>query len=172
MRTLRFAARPPSGGRCRSGERGFTRGFTLVELVIVMLLMAVVSAIGMSRFADREPFAVQGAADQLVSGLRLAQATAIAQRLPVFVVLTASPLALQVCMDAACTQPLAAPGGEAAWLADVQGLRLAGGAAFSYAASGAPSLASALTLVVQSSDGAVSSLPVLVEPGSGHVHSP
>ena len=144
----------------------------MVELVIVMLLMAVISAIGMSRFADREPFAVQGAADQLVSGLRLAQATAVAQRQAVYVVLTASPLALQVCLDAACTQPLPAPGGEAPWLTDVQGLRLVAGASFNFQPSGATSLASLLTLQVQSADGSVSSQPVKVEPGSGHVHSP
>lgn len=168
MRQPRYGNRPPSGGRCRS----MARGFTMVELVIVMLLMGVLTAVGMSRFADREPFAVQGVADQLVSGLRLAQATAIAQRQTVYVVLTALPVALQVCLDAGCSQTLPAPGGETIWLAETQNLRLSASASYSVLPSGAPSLASQLSVLVQSADGSVSSNPVRVEPGSGHVHSP
>ena len=165
----RKRCRPPSGGFCVGG-RG-ARGFTVVELVVVMVLITVVTALGMARFADRDRFAVQGSSDRLVSGLRLAQATAIAQRQTVFVVVTATPATLAVCRDAGCTQPLAAPAGEA-WLADSQGLRLSADAAFSFAASGAPSLAAPLQLQVQSGDGSVSSPVIVVEPVSGHVHAP
>ena len=71
--------------------------------------MAVLAGVGMSRFADRDGFAVQGLADQIVSGLRVAQATAQAQRRDVYVSLTASPPALSVCLDVACAQPVNAP---------------------------------------------------------------
>ena len=92
MRLARSSARPPSGGRCTPACQ---RGFTLVELVMVMMLVAVITAMSAARFSDREPFAVQGAADQLVSGLRLAQATAIAQRRPIHVSLTGNPATLR-----------------------------------------------------------------------------
>lgn len=161
---------PPLGGLCACAAR--QRGFTLVELVMVMMLIAVITAMSAARFADREPFAVQGAADQLVSGLRLAQATAIAQRRAVHVGLTASPATLTVCLDAACTQPLATPAGDSIWLADAGDLKLSTGASFSFAADGSPSLASALQVRVLSADGSRSSPTITLETVSGHVHSP
>ena len=146
-------------------------GFTLVELVVVMMLMAVISAVGMSRFASREPFAVQGVADQLVSGLRLAQATAIAQRRTVYLQLGATPATLAVCLDAGCTQPVAAPGGGS-WLQETLDVRLAGSLNFSIDAAGAPSFATAQTVQVSATDGSSPAPPIVIEPNSGHVHSP
>lgn len=162
------------GGPCaciaaHSSRQG---GFTLVELVMVMMLIAVITAMSAARFADREPFAVQGAADQLVSGLRLAQGTAIAQRRTVHVGLTATPAAMTVCLDAACTQPLPTPAGDAAWLADAGDLKLSSGASFSFAPDGSPSLASTLQVRVLSADGSRSSPNITLEASSGHVHSP
>lgn len=146
------------------------RGFTLVELVVVMLLMAVLATVSAARFADREPFAAQALSDQIVSGLRLAQATARARRETVHVQFSASPPALSVCLDAACAQPIEAPGGGA-WLVETDGLSLGGGSSFSIDAAGVPSLAAALTLQVSASGG-VTSKAIVVEAGSGHVHQP
>jgi Tfp pilus assembly protein FimT len=119
---------------------------------------------------ERSP--VQGAADQLVSGLRLAQATAIAQRRAVYVGLAVSPAALTVCLDAACTQPLPTPAGDATWLADAGDLKLSGAASFSFAPDGSPSIASTLQVQVLSADGSRSSPTITLEMLSGHVHSP
>lgn len=168
LRAKRTSSRPPSGGLVRSGERGFT----LVELVVVMTVIAITAAVAMSRFADRTPFAVQAVADQLVSGLRLAQATAVAQRRSVYVTVAADPPALSLCLDAACTQPLSTPDGGSTWLTATEGTRIDAGAAFSFAASGAPSIGAALVLQVQSSDGTIPGKALRVEPVSGHVHQP
>ncbi len=135
-----------------------------------MMVIAVIAAVGMSRFADREPFAAQGLADQIVSGLRLAQATATARRSTVHVVLVADPPSMSVCLDAACTQPLRTPGGDLQWLAETQGLRLSRAATFSYDAGGIPSSGSAITLQVQTADGAFATPTLTLEPVSGHVH--
>lgn len=158
-----------SAGRC---GRGGSAGFTLVEMVVVMMLIGVFTAMGMARFADREPFAAQALADQIVSGLRVAQATAVAQRRNVYVAFAASPPTLSVCLDAACTQPLVTPAGDAAWLADSSGLTLSAAASFSFGADGAPSLASQLQLQVLGSSGAAASTMINVEAGSGFVHAP
>lgn len=144
-------------------------GFTLVELVVVMLLMAIITGVAASRFASREPFAAQSGADQLVSALRVAQATAVAQRRAVFVTLAASPLAITVCLDAACTQPVSPPGGDSAWIQDSSDVKLDAGASFSFDASGAPSFASGLDLQLRSSDGSASARPIRIETISGHV---
>lgn len=162
--------RPPAGGPCRCSAP--QAGFTLVELVMVMMLIAVITAISAARFADREPFALQGAADQLVSGLRLAQATAVAQRRAVYVTLAAAPATLSVCLDAGCSLPLPTPAGDSTWLADAADLRLSTAASFSFAADGSPSLAANLALQVQTADGSRSSSTITVEAGSGHVHAP
>jgi MSHA pilin protein MshC len=156
-------ARPLSSRPCEAG-------FTLVELVIVMVLMGVLAALGMSRFADREPFAAQAVGDQLVSGLRVAQAMAVAQRRTVYVALASTPPALSVCLDAACTQPLPTPAGDALWLSDAAGLHLNNAASFSYGADGVPSLASSLQLRVLADSGTASTPLITVEAGSGYVH--
>lgn len=146
------------------------RGFTLVELVVVMLLMAVLATVSAARFADREPFATQGLADQITSGLRLAQAAAVARRQSVFVQLDAAPVALRVCADNGCAQALPPPGGGD-WLSDGEGLTLTAAASFSFDADGTPSFGTALQLQVQAGSG-VAAKTVRVEAGSGHVHQP
>jgi prepilin-type N-terminal cleavage/methylation domain-containing protein len=158
--------------RMRLHARTGTRGFTIVEMVVVMVLIGVFTAMGMARFADREPFAAQGVADQIVSGLRVAQATAVAQRRSVYVVFAASPPTMSVCLDAACTQPLVTPAGDATWLADTSGLTLSAAAAFNFGPDGAPSLASQLQLQVLGSGGSAASQLIKVETGSGFVHAP
>lgn len=153
------------------GRRHPQQGFTLVELVVVMVLMAVLTSVGMSRFGSREPFAVQATADQLLSGLRLAQATAMAQRATLYVSLGADPATLNLCLDAACTQPVPAPGGGP-WLDATSGVKLGAALAYSLDGRGEPSFAGPQTVQVSSSDGSVNAPVIRIEAVSGHVHVP
>jgi MSHA pilin protein MshC len=65
-------------------------GFTLAELVIVIAIAAILAAIVIPQFNLREIDAAWFH-EQVRSGVRYAQRTAVAQRRPVFVVIEAGP---------------------------------------------------------------------------------
>lgn len=143
------------------------RGFTLVELVIVVLLMGVLSFVAFGRLNDRSEARARGFADQVSSGLRFAQQAAVAQRRPIFVRINGNQL--RACLDAApeCAQPLAAPWGGALALVAPQGVTLLPNeTVFSFDGLGRPSLATSLSLSVSSAAGA---FPLVVERDSGYV---
>jgi MSHA pilin protein MshC len=70
------------------------RGFTLVELITVMVLVGVLAAVAAPRFFDRRGFETRTFMDQTQFMLRYAQKLAIAQNRPVFVRLNGSSIAL------------------------------------------------------------------------------
>lgn len=55
-------------------------GFTLVELIIVLILIGVTAAVAVPRFLDQQTFGRRGFHDETFALLRYAQKTAIAQR--------------------------------------------------------------------------------------------
>jgi MSHA pilin protein MshC len=60
-------------------------GFTMVELIVMMVLIGVLSAIGAARFFDRGAFDAAAYGEQLRAMMRYAQKLAIAQNRNVFV---------------------------------------------------------------------------------------
>lgn len=78
------------------GARPFQRpspGFTLVEVVVVILLLGILGAIAMARF-DRDGIVNAGYADQVASMLRYGQKLAVAQHRPVYVLVEANRIGL------------------------------------------------------------------------------
>jgi MSHA pilin protein MshC len=91
-------------------------GFTLVEMVSVLVIFALLAVLVLPRFVERQAFDVRIFSDQAQSMLRHAQKIAIAQNRDVHVRLNGASIAFCfnpfVLGDESCGIPVPAPGGE------------------------------------------------------------
>ncbi len=93
------------------------RGFTLVELITIIIILGIIGAVAAPRFFDRNVFASRGFHDQVIATLRHAQKTAIAQRRFVcveFSAVNATPGTVTLTTGASntCGAQLTSPSGE------------------------------------------------------------
>ena len=72
------------------------RGFTMVELIMVMVLIGVLAAIGVPKLVGDNSFAAATFGDEVASALRSAQKTAVARRRLVCATVDASSVTLQM----------------------------------------------------------------------------
>ena len=174
MMRRRFSSRL---GACAFPKR--LRAFSLVELVLVLVLVGILAAFAIPRFADHNAFAAAGFASQLSATLQHARKTAVAMRRNVCVVLSAADtltliynpaLAADSFSCGAAPLPLPVPGS-----ADNR-LRVPAGVTLSVLPASVHFLAfnglgqplSSVTLNVAGSDGSQQSITVEAE--SGFVH--
>lgn len=75
-------------------------GFTMIELITVIIVVGIMAAFAVPRFVQKETFDARTFTDQNLNMLRYAQKLAIAQNRPVFAVLSSNRIAL--CFTAAC----------------------------------------------------------------------
>jgi len=91
-------------------------GFTLAELVIVLVLIGILSAVAVPRMFDMDQFSARGTRDFVGAALRYAQKSAVAMRRNVCVNIAATQLTITYATNAgadqACpsTNPLVNPG--------------------------------------------------------------
>lgn len=149
------------------------RGFTLVELIVIMIVLGILAVVILPRFADNASFDARGFHDQTVSILRYAQKSAVAQRRRMCVAFGAdSSITVTVARnfdDAACDSALylAGPDGKVlnAIAAPATGGFVAQPANFSFLPSGAAASA-VLPITVKGMEAA----PITVVAATGYVY--
>ncbi|MGZ3236518.1 MAG: pilus assembly FimT family protein [Burkholderiaceae bacterium] len=86
------------------------KGFTLVELIMVLVLVGILAVTALPRFFSRSTYDTLEFFNQAEAMLRYAQKVAIAQNRAVYVRLDGVSIAL--CFDAACGSPVMSPSGK------------------------------------------------------------
>jgi MSHA pilin protein MshC len=148
-------------------HRSGSRGFTLIELTVVIVLVAILAVVAMARLTGVDSFQVQGFADSARSTVRFAQKLAVAQRLVVVVVVNAGAGSISVCYtNPACATPVTDPTtGQAMVIQAPSSASIAGPASISFDALGRAAPGGTVTVT----GGGVTS-NFVIESETGYVH--
>lgn len=88
----------------RRASRG---GFTIVELILVIVLIGIISTVAVMRFTDTRHFSAIAFSQEVRSLVRFGQKLAIAQNRAIYLVTSPSRVAL--CYNPSCSQPVTSP---------------------------------------------------------------
>ena len=164
---MSWASAPIS--KSRLGGLATIRGFTLAELVMVLVIVSVLAVAAISRFFDRQTFESRGFYDETLAALRYAQKTAIAQRRNVCVAFSTGSATLTIAsasgIAAPCNTDLTGPTGTTPFVVTARsGVTFAAlPTNFQFSALGQASLSQTMQVV-----GATGN--IVVEKETGYVH--
>jgi len=147
-------------------ERG--RGFTLVELVVIIAILGVMAAVIVPRFVGRDAFASRGFYDEAQSVVRYAQKVAIAWRRPVFVCITATTVSAGT-VSGCGTLVVHPTTGNPLTTTAPSGVTLTP-ASFSFDGGGRPNPNAQTTIALASTIAGDPARQIVVEAETGYVH--
>ena len=149
------------------------RGFTLLELVVLIVIIGILAATVLQRFAGKHGFEERALHDQVVAALRYAQKSAVAARRTVCVSFSTSPSKVDFSISstypaANCSvgSSLVGPDGTNLSVVASGSTTISSSASsFSFDAAGRPSAAASITV-----SGLPETLAITVESETGYVH--
>ena len=144
------------------------RGFTMVELVVIIVIVGIMAAVIVPRFIGSDTFASRGFHDEAQSVVRYAQKVAIAWRRPVFVCVTATVVSAGTASG--CSTLVVNPlTGNPLTAAAPSGVTLTP-ASFSFDGAGRPSPNAQVTIAFTSGIAGDPARQIVVEAETGYVH--
>lgn len=143
-------------------HRGSQTGFTLTEVVVVILILGILAAVVLPRFFDKQDYEVQSTYDRVLATVRYAQKAAIGARCSVRVTFASNGLSAAYEPAAPCTGPVLDPlRGGTLGLTATSGITISG-TTFAFDALGRPTPGPVTVNV--------SGKTFTVEAETGHVH--
>lgn len=154
----------PMQGEVKKTMVSHGAGFTLIELIMVMIIIGILAIAVLPRFADQTVFESRGFHDETLSLLRYAQKTAIAQHRAVCISLNATGVTMTIDTDTPAdgicnTTPPTLPNtprGGAGLVGSV--------AAFQFTPLGSTNQAANITITIAGSTG------IMVDAATGYVY--
>jgi MSHA pilin protein MshC len=142
------------------------RGFTLTELVMVIVILGILSAVALPRITTTSDFEVQGTFDSALAAVRYAQKAAVASRSTVRVTFAGNGFA--ACFDngGGCGSDVAGPGSAGRLAVSGSSAVSISGTSFTFDAQGRPG-SGPITVTVA---GGGLSKSFTVEAETGHAH--
>lgn len=161
--------------------RARSSGFTLVEMVGVLIIVGILAVAALPRFFDKQIFENRGFHDELLSALRYAQKSAVAQRRSVCVAFGANSATLRIASASSdapvanrytCDKDLRSPTGAAPFVVTApSGVSFAvAPTSFLFNSLGQPVNAAGVAVATQTIQVSDTGRSIIIETDTGYVH--